>query len=124
VVVANAADHVGGMDEIRGESDQRAMDLGNEYDPNGDGKGMDDDQESNVIDVVAIEHKRLQSELNDAFQKGYIAAETGLPESACPIMDGDLCIAWVKGWKEYQRETNSEWWQQYGDKGDLGGEAA
>jgi ribosome modulation factor len=37
VVVANPAQHTGGMDEIKGESDQRAMDLGHEYDPNGDG---------------------------------------------------------------------------------------
>lgn len=33
VVVANAADHTQGMDEITGESDQRSMDLGHEYDP-------------------------------------------------------------------------------------------
>ena len=42
VVVANPAQHTGGMDEVRGEADQRAMDLGHEYDPNGDGNGMDD----------------------------------------------------------------------------------
>lgn len=36
VVVANPAQHTGGMDEVKGESDQRAMDLGHEYDPNGD----------------------------------------------------------------------------------------
>ena len=41
VVVANHRDYTGGMEEITGESDQRAMDLGHEYDPNGDGKGME-----------------------------------------------------------------------------------
>lgn len=51
VVVANHAQHTGGMDEVTGEADQRAMDLGHEYDPNGDGKGMDD---SNVVDAEVI----------------------------------------------------------------------
>lgn len=41
VVVANHEHHTGGMDEVAGEVDQRAMDLGREYDPRGDGKGMD-----------------------------------------------------------------------------------
>ncbi len=40
VVVVNHRDHIGGMDEIQGEADQRVMDLGHEYDLNGDGKGM------------------------------------------------------------------------------------
>jgi hypothetical protein len=39
VVVASADDHTGGMDEVRGESDQRAMDLGKEYTAE-DGEGM------------------------------------------------------------------------------------
>ena len=41
VVVANAGDHTGGIDDIHGESDQRAMDLGHEY-RDDDGGGMDD----------------------------------------------------------------------------------
>ncbi len=37
VVVSGAHEHTAGMDEIRGESDQRAMDLGQEYtDEDGD----------------------------------------------------------------------------------------
>lgn len=107
VVVADAAHHTGGMDEVQGESDQRNIDLGHEYDPNGDGKGMDDSNSSNdgVIDVVAIEHKRLQSELDDAFDAGNLAASEGKPESKCPIWDGDLCIQWVKGWKAWHEEN-------------------
>jgi len=35
VVVANPAQHTGGMDEVRGEADQRAIDLGHEYKPSG-----------------------------------------------------------------------------------------
>lgn len=50
VTVASAAEFTGGMDEVRGESDQRAMDLGQEYtDEDGDGMGQDDA----VIDVEA-----------------------------------------------------------------------
>ena len=39
VVVADAEQHTQGMDEIEGEADQRAMDLGHEYHDN-DGGGM------------------------------------------------------------------------------------
>lgn len=39
VVVANAADYTQGMDDIKGEDDQRSMDLGHEYHDN-DGGGM------------------------------------------------------------------------------------
>lgn len=42
LVVTAAAAHLGGMDEIRGESDQRGLDLGQEYKPNSDGEGMPD----------------------------------------------------------------------------------
>ncbi len=31
IVVANPEDHLAGMDEVRGESDQRAIELGHEY---------------------------------------------------------------------------------------------
>lgn len=103
VVVANPAQHTGGMDDVKGESDQRAMDLGHEYDPNGDGNGMDD---SNVVDaeVKGIDHQHLQSELLEQFDAGYQAAADGQPQSACPIMPGALCIEWVKGWKAWHAE--------------------
>lgn len=109
VVVANPAQHTGGMDEVTGESDQRAMDLGNEYDPNGDGKGMGVDDE-NVIDSEAIglpapgETTPTEEQLEDAFDDGYNAANDGKPESACPIMRGALCIAWVRGWKQWHED--------------------
>jgi hypothetical protein len=50
VVVANAADHTGGLHDVQGEEDQRAMDLGHEYHDN-DGGGMDGAAgDGNVID--------------------------------------------------------------------------
>lgn len=122
VVVANPAQHTGGMDEVTGEADQRAMDLGHEYDPNGDGKGMEDDD--NVVDVIAIEHKLLDSELQQAHDDGYKAASEGKPQSGCPVMKGELCIQWVVGWKAWQQEHNTDWWQEFGDDDGLGGEAA
>lgn len=43
VTVGSTEEFTGGMDEVRGESDQRAMDLGQEYtDQDGDGMGDDD----------------------------------------------------------------------------------
>ena len=54
VVVANPNQHTGGMDEIQGESDQRAMHFGHEYDINEDGEGMDD------TDVFDVEVKKLE----------------------------------------------------------------
>lgn len=101
VVVANPAQHTGGMDEIRGESDQRAMDLGHEYDPNSDGKGMEG---GDVVDVTAIEHKPLETEKQQAYGDGQIAAQEGKPQSDCPLMAGELCIEWVKGWKAWHEE--------------------
>jgi 23S rRNA U2552 (ribose-2'-O)-methylase RlmE/FtsJ len=53
VVVADPAQHTGGMDEIKGEADQRAMDLGKEYKPGSDGEGMGDD----ITDVKLIGNK-------------------------------------------------------------------
>lgn len=117
VVVANPAQHMGGMQDVTGESDQRAMDLGHEYDPNGDGKGMD-----GVIDVVAaIEHKPLESELQKSKEDGYKAASEGKEQSTCPIMNGDLCIQWIIGWKEWHKENNTEWWQKFNNPEDFGG---
>jgi hypothetical protein len=58
VIVANPEDHTGGMDDIKGEKDQRGLDLGHEYDPNGDGKGMPGN-DGDVVDVLAIEKQPL-----------------------------------------------------------------
>jgi hypothetical protein len=54
VVVANPAQHTGGMDDVRGESDQRGLDLGGEYDPDSDGAGMDGAGGDGVQDVKVL----------------------------------------------------------------------
>lgn len=41
VVVSNTSKHVTGMEEVQGEPDQRAMNIGEEYAPDSDGEGMD-----------------------------------------------------------------------------------
>ncbi|KWF81273.1 cell division protein FtsK [Burkholderia cepacia] len=109
LVVANATAHTGGMDEIRGESDQRGLDLGREYTAQ-DGDGMDGDKpDSDVVDADFREVPKLgdgptQAQLDEQHQAGRQAAAEGKPESECPVMAGELCIAWVKGWKEWHEE--------------------
>lgn len=99
LVVANPEAHTGGMDEIRGESDQRGMDLGTEYDPNGDGNGMPGD----VVDAEfrGLPDVPLQADLDQAEEDGYQAAADGKTQNECPVMRGELCIGWVKGWKRW-----------------------
>lgn len=100
VVVADAENHTGGMGEIKGDGDQRVMDLGHEYHDN-DGGGMDD----HVVDAPGLpapgETTLTQEELDKAYDDGYQAAAEGKPESDCPVMRGELCIKWVKGWKDF-----------------------
>ncbi|MDF3081080.1 DNA translocase FtsK [Burkholderia sola] len=110
VVVANPDEHTGGMDEIRGESDQRGLDLGREY-TDQDGDGMDG-QRPDCDDVVDAEFREVpklgdgptQAQIDEQHQAGRQAAADGKPESECPVMAGELCIAWVKGWKEWHEE--------------------
>lgn len=112
VVVANPNQNMGGMDEVVGESDQRGIDLGHEYDPKATGEGMAGD----IIDVIAVEHQPLESELTKAWDDGYDAAEQGKEQTDCPRMKGSLCIEWIKGWKTYQEDNNTAWWQEHGSE--------
>lgn len=111
IVIADADATVTGIDEIQGEDDQRAMDLGREY-TDQDGDGMDDHQvdEDGVVDVeaTAIEHQPLEEELKEAWDAGYDAAEAGKSQADCPVMHGRLCIEWVKGWKYWHEEENGD----------------
>lgn len=108
VIVANPEDHTGGMEDIQGETDQRGLDLGHEYDPNGDGKGMPG-IDPNVVDAsfTAIENKPLMSELQKAWDDGYDAAEAGKPEGDClQIFNTDLRKEWIKGWQAFHDEKD------------------
>lgn len=100
VVVAEAAKHTGGMDEIKGEADQRAMDLGKEYDPNADGQ-----DDGNVVDAV-ITHQHLESELQQAEDDGYEAAMQGKSKDECPIMAHELVARWTRGWARWNEEQD------------------
>ena len=120
VVVADAGNHTGGMDEVAGEPDQRAMDLGHEY-HNNDGGGMDGPAAGgNVIDAEPAtgqmppalpapdEATVTDLERDQAWENGWRAAEAGEPESACPVQTGELCIQWVKGWKAWHEQHEEE----------------
>jgi len=111
VVVANASDHTVGMDEVQGEADQRAMNLGHEYNDN-DGGGMDGESvqgeviEGEVLGLPSPDSvSPTQDELDDAWESGYQTAADGKPESDCPVMKGALCIEWVKGWKAWHEQN-------------------
>lgn len=114
VLSGSEGQYTGGMDEVRGESDQRAFEMGREY-TDGDGDGMpgaDAPADDGVVDVeaktVAIEHQPLKEELDASYEEGYKAASEGKPESDCPVMAGALCIEWVKGWKDWHDEHPEE----------------
>ncbi len=110
VVVANPAQHTGGMDDVTGQADQRAMDFGHEYDPNGDGKGMDGTDDNKVVDatVKLIKKQPLKAELKKAWDDGKAAASENRPQTDCPLMPGALCIEWVKGWKAWHEEFDAQ----------------
>ncbi|MGA4275622.1 DNA translocase FtsK [Ralstonia nicotianae] len=115
VLSGDESAYTSGMDEVQGESDQRAFDLGKEYaDEDGDGMSDDDDSDDDVVDAefaevpLPIGHQPLQSELDEAHAAGYQAASEGKPESECPKVAGPLCIAWVKGWKNWHDEHANE----------------
>jgi hypothetical protein len=109
VVVASAEDHTSGMDEVKGTTDQRGLNLGDEY-TSEDGDGMNGPTGDGVVDVDAkqIEHQPLQEELDAAEEAGYLAAGEGKPQSDCPVMAGALCIAGVKGWKQWHEEQQGD----------------
>lgn len=106
LVVATPEVYKQGMNDVVGEADQRAMDLGKEYAPNSDGQGMEGHADG-VINVLAIETKP-KSELEQAFGDGQLAAQEGLPKDECPNMTGELCAEWVRGWEAWHAEHPEE----------------
>lgn len=108
IIITDADATVSGIDEVQGEHDQRAMDLGREY-TDQDGEGMDDHRDDDDIvdaEITVIEHQPLTEELQKAWDDGYDAAEAGKSQADCPVMDGRLCIEWVRGWKTWHEEHN------------------
>lgn len=113
LVVADPREHTGGMDGVRGEDDQRGLNLGEEHRED-DGGGMDDAAgaddaaagDGQVVDaefreLPAIGNDPTQEQLADYREQGRKAAAAGQPQSDCPLVDGALCIAWVEGWKAH-----------------------
>lgn len=109
LAVADAEDHMGEIAAVRGEPDQRAMDLGQEYDPNGDGKGVGDqpwDSEPGPGDdisdarILSLTDSPLESDLEQAYQDGYQAYLDDKPKSDCPIMRHELVAKWTAGWED------------------------
>ncbi|WP_291982252.1 Rmf/CrpP family protein [Candidatus Accumulibacter sp. ACC005] len=103
IVVSGQASHTAGMDEIQGEEDQRALDLGHEYHDN-DGGGMDryhDDGtiEGEVLGLPAPDKDApSQKELDDAHIAGVEAGKSGKPKTDCPNVRAELVKAWMRGW--------------------------
>lgn len=110
VVVAGAKDYTGGMNEVQGENDQRAMDLGHEYHDN-DGCGMDgvSDVDPDTGEIKGLpspdQVKPTDEELEKAFGDGYQAASEGKPQSDCPIIRSELVVEWIKGWKAWHEDN-------------------
>lgn len=104
IALADAEAHMGEVAAVRGEEDQRAMDLGHEYDPNGDGNGMDEREPGPGDDVsdariLSLTDGPLDSELDQAYQDGYQAYLEGKPKSDCPVMRHELVAKWTAGWE-------------------------
>lgn len=112
IVVASPAEHTGGMDEIKGESDQRGLSMGPEYHEN-DGGGMPGGEGGVVIEgeVRALpapgEESVTDDELQKHFELGLEAAGAGKPESECPTVRHELVVEWMRGHKAYL--SDEEW---------------
>ncbi len=105
VVVAGHKEHTGGMDEVKGEADQRGLDLGHEYNENDGGDMGGEVIEGEVKALLSPDDvKPSNEELQQAFECGYQAAADGKPESDCPIIRSELVIEWIRGHKAWHEE--------------------
>lgn len=111
VVVANAADHTGGMNDITGEADQRAMDLGHEYHDN-DGGGMEDGGEVIEGEVLGLpspdQVKPTDDELDHAYEDGYQAAADGKTKDDAPVIRYELVEKWLRGWSDWHEQNKAD----------------
>jgi len=122
LAVADAEDHMGEIAAVRGEPDQRAMDLGQEYDPDSDGKGMDGGQPGPGDDVsdariLSLTDGPLESELEEAYQDGYQAYLEGKEKSECPVMRHELVAKWIAGWTDAKEASDGDQSAAAGDGG-------
>jgi ribosome modulation factor len=106
VIVANPAAHTGGMDEIKGEADQRGLDLGHEYKPDSDGDGMDGGAVIEGEATALPEHST--ADLQAAWDSGYKAAEEGQTKDDAPVIAAELVKQWLNGWMTWHEERATE----------------
>lgn len=108
VVVANAADHTGGMGEIQGEADQRAMDLGHEYHDN-DGGGMDGEVVDAEWDPKGLpspdQVKPSDEDLEQAYEDGYQAAADGKTKDEAQVIRHELVTEWLRGFCDWHEQN-------------------
>jgi len=110
IVVADAADYTSDMDGVKGESDQRAMDLGHEYDPQGDGKGMSEADRDVVVDavVIAIGNDPLEAEKLAHYEAGRLARREGKSKETAPLVRHELVAQWTQGWVDEDADQADE----------------
>lgn len=113
VVVANAADHTGGMGDVTGESDQRGLDLGHEYHDN-DGGGMEGAaDDGNTVDGEVLglpspdQVQPTDEELDQAYEDGYQAAADGKTEGDAPVIRHELVAKWMRGFRDWHEQSES-----------------
>jgi len=109
VTVGGASEFTGGMDEVKGESDQRSMDLGGEYDPNASGEDMGGVIDGEVRELPALNQPEFtDEELLEMYQAGRDAAAEGKTEHDCPIVASELVKQWMRGFADWREENPDE----------------
>lgn len=103
IVLADAARHLEGVEAVRGEEDQRAMDLGHEYKPNSDGEGMPGQAEDPPAPPAPpapplLENGPTKEERERFYWEGHRAAVAGQPKSDAPHTAWELVAEWTQGW--------------------------
>jgi ribosome modulation factor len=106
VAVADAEDHMGDVAAVRGEEDQRAMDLGHEYNPDADGEGMEGVVDVESREVPQLTDGPLQAELDAAYEAGRKAAEAGDSMDAAPTDRHELVARWTQGWRDWHDQND------------------
>lgn len=107
LVVADSAQHLAGIGEVTGESDQRNMDLGHEYKPNSDGEGMDaSGQPGEAPGLPSPDNVTpTEEELQAAWESGYQAAGEGVSKDDCPVMRHELVAEWQRGFAQWHDDN-------------------